>query len=108
MGIHGAIRIGMKHADIFGSIYGMNPVGTASGVQIMDSRPDWDLLAHAASLDEVKKDGVSAIFPSICQAFLPSLEKPSFYVNLPAHREGGRLVTDSRFAARLRGSFFLE
>jgi enterochelin esterase-like enzyme len=28
MGAYGAIRIGMKHADVFGSIYGMNPVGT--------------------------------------------------------------------------------
>jgi hypothetical protein len=55
----------MKCADVFGSIYGMNPVGTGSGVQIMDSRPNWDLLAHAASLDDVKKDGFSAMFTSI-------------------------------------------
>ncbi len=38
----------------------------------MDSRPNWDLLAHAASLDEVKKDGFSAIFTSIFQAHLPN------------------------------------
>src|SRR5581483_6848983 len=84
MGAYGAIRIGMKHADVFGSIYGMNPVGTGSGVQIMDSRPDWDLLAHAASLAQVKKDGFSAIFTSIFQAHLPNPEKPPLYVDLPA------------------------
>lgn len=108
MGAYGAIRIGMKHADVFGSIYGMNPVGTGSGVQIMDSRPDWDLLAHAASLDDVKKDGFSAIFTSIFQAHLPDLKKPPLYVDLPAYREGGKLVIDSRLTARLRDSFFLE
>ncbi len=108
MGAYGAIRIGMKHADVFGSIYGMNPVGTGSGVQIMDSRPNWDLLAHAVSLDEVKKDGFSAIFTSIFQAHLPNPEKPPLYVDLPAHREGERLVIDSKLTARLRDSFFLE
>jgi hypothetical protein len=108
MGAYGAIRIGMKHADVIGSIYGMNPVGTGSGVQIMDSRPNWDLLAHAVSLDEVKRDGFSAIFTSIFQAHLPNPEKPPLYVDLPAHREGERLVIDSKLTARLRDSFFLE
>jgi hypothetical protein len=108
MGAYGAIRIGMKHADVFGSIYAMNPVGTGSGVQIMDSRPNWDLLAHAASLDDVKKDGFSTIFTSIFQAHLPNPEKPPLYADLPAHREGGKLVIDSKLTARLRDSFFLE
>jgi hypothetical protein len=108
MGAYGAIRIGMKHADVFGSIYGMNPVGTGSGVQIMDSRPDWDLLDHAASLDAVQKDGFSAIFTSIFQAHLPNPEKPPLYVDLPARREGGKLLIDSGLTARLRDRFFLE
>ena len=108
MGAYGAIRIGMKHADVFGSIYGMNPVGAGSGVQIMDSRPNWDLLVHAVSLDEVRKDGFSAIFTSIFQAHLPNPENPPLYVDLPAHREAGQLVIDSKLTARLRDSFFLE
>ena len=108
MGAYGAIRIGMKHTDVFGSIYAMNPVGTGSGVQIMDARPDWDLLAHARSLDEVKKDGFSAIFMSIFQAHLPDPDKPPLFVDLPAHLEGGKLVIDSKLTARLRDSFFLE
>lgn len=104
----GTIRVGMRHADVFGSVYGMNPVGSGSGVQIMDSRPDWDLLGRAASLDEVKKDGFSTIFTSIFQAHLPNLDKPPLYADLPAHREGGKLVIDSKLTARLRDSFFLE
>ena len=77
-------------------------------MQIMDSRPNWDLLAHAAPLDEVKKDGFSAIFTSIFQAHLPNPEKPPLYVDLPAHQENGKLVIDSKLTARLRDSFFLE
>jgi len=108
MGAYGAIRVGMKHADVFGSIYGMNPVGSGSGVQVMYSRPNWDLLEHAASLDDIKKDGFSAIFTSIFQAHLPNPAKPPLYADLPVHREGEKLAVDSKLTARLRDSFFLE
>ena len=108
MGAYGAIRVGMKHADVFGSVYGMNPVGSGSGVQVMYSRPNWDLLEHATSLDEVKKDGFSPIFTSIFQAHLPNPAKPPLFADLPAHREGGTLVIDSKLTAKLRDSFFLE
>src|SRR6202161_4734684 len=71
MGGYGAIRFGMKHPEVFGSVYALHPVGTGSGVQVMYSRPNWDLLANAKSLDDVKKDGLSTIFTSIYQAHVP-------------------------------------
>lgn len=108
MGAYGAIRIGMEHPDVFGSLYGMNPVGTGSGVQIMDSRPDWDLLAHANSFADLKNDVFATIFTSIFQAYLPNPENPPLYVDLPAHREGRQLVIDSKLTERLRNNFFLE
>jgi S-formylglutathione hydrolase FrmB len=46
MGGYGAIRVGMRHSDVFGSVYAMHPVGTGSGVRIMDSLPNWDLMAN--------------------------------------------------------------
>src|SRR5579863_407256 len=50
MGGYGAIRFGMRHPDIFGSVYALHPVGTGSGLLTMYSRPNWDLLANAKSL----------------------------------------------------------
>ncbi len=47
MGGYGAIRFGMKHPDVFGTVYAMHPVGTGSGVQIMETRPNWELMAKA-------------------------------------------------------------
>lgn len=108
MGAYGALRIGMRHTDVFGTLYGMNPVGAGSGVQIMDSRPDWEVLAHARSVEELKKDGFATIFASIFQAFLPDTDRPPLYVDLPAHREGKELVIDAALTARLRANFFLE
>ena len=108
MGGYGALRLGMRHPDVFGSVYAMHPVGTGSGTRVMDSLPDWDLMANAKSMDDVKRDGYSAIFTSIFQAFLPNPGKPPLYVDLPAHKEGDQLIIDSQQTARLRANFFLE
>ncbi|MGA9673475.1 MAG: alpha/beta hydrolase-fold protein, partial [Terracidiphilus sp.] len=108
MGAYGAIRFGMKYPDVFGSVYALHPVGTGSGLKIMDSLPDWELLANAKSLDEVKKDGFSQIFTSIFQAHLPNVDKPPLFIDLSAHRVDGQLLIDSKLMERLRNNFFLE
>jgi Putative esterase len=50
MGGYCAIRLGMRHPDIFSSVYGLHPVGTGSGLKVMLSLPNWDLMANAKSL----------------------------------------------------------
>jgi enterochelin esterase-like enzyme len=108
MGGYGAIRYGMVHPDIFGSVYAMHPVGTGSGVQTMQSRPVWDILGSATSLDDAKRDGFTQIFTAIFQAHLPDPDRPPLYVDLPAHKEGEKLVVDAKLVARLRNNFFIE
>jgi enterochelin esterase-like enzyme len=108
MGGYGAIRFGMRHPDVFGSVYALHPVGTGSGVQVMYSRPNWDLLANAKSLDDVKKDGFTAIFTAIFQAHLPNPDKPPLFIDLQAHNVGDQLVIDSKITERLRKNFFIE
>lgn len=108
IGAYCAIRLGMEHPDIFGAVYGMHPVGTGSGVQLMDNRPNWDLLASAKTLDDVKKDGFTQLFTTIFQAHLPDVNKPPLYIDLVAHKEGDRLVIDSALTDKLRNNFLLE
>ena len=108
MGAYGAIRFGMRHPDVFGSVYGLHPVGTGSGVLVMYSRPDWDLLARARSLDEIRKDNLSSIFMTIFQAFLPDPDRPPLFIDFQAVKTGGRLVVDAKQTERLRAGFFLE
>ncbi len=108
MGGYGALSLGMKHADVFGSIYALHPVGTGSGVQIMESRPNWDLLTNAKTLDDVKSDGFTQIFTSIFQAHLPNPDRPPLFIDLPARKVGDRLVIDASLTNRLRENFFIE
>jgi len=108
MGGYGAIRFGMKHPDVFGSVYALHPVGTGSGVEVMYSRPDWNVLANAKSLDDVKKGGYSQIFTTIFQAHLPNPDKPPLFIDLQAHKAGDQFVVDTAVTERLRNNFFLE
>ncbi|ADV81184.1 alpha/beta hydrolase [Terriglobus saanensis] len=108
MGGYGAIRFGMKYPQIFGSVYALHPVGTGSGVKVLASLPNFELMEQAKTLDDVRKDGYSTIFTSIFQAHIPNPDKPPLYFDFPAHRVAGELVIDAKVMDRLRENFFLE
>jgi ketosteroid isomerase-like protein len=108
VGGYGAIRFGMRHPEIFGAVYAMQPVGTGPGVQTTHSRPDWARLATVRSLDEIGPDeGFSRIFTSIYQAFVPSPERPPLFFDPPARAVDGAVQVDTRVMARFHQSFDL-
>jgi hypothetical protein len=108
MGGYGALAFGMRHADVFGAVYALHPVGAGLGLQTMSSRPNWDLIQSARSLDDLKADGFSQLFVAIYQAHLPNPDRPPLYVDLPARKTAdGRLEIDAGRTARLQKSFLL-
>ena len=88
IGGYGAIRLGMRHPDVFGSVYAMHPVGTGAGVRVSAAIPKWDILVNAKSIDDVKKDGGTRIFTTMFQAHLPDPGKPPLFIDLLARRLG--------------------
>ncbi len=108
MGGYGAISMGMRHADVFGSVYALHPVGAGVGLQPMASRPNFELLQNAKSLEDLKVDGFSQLFTAIYQAHLPNPDKPPLYVDLPARKVDGKVVVDAKVTARLIDSFALD
>lgn len=107
MGGYGAIRFGMTHPDIFGSVYALHPIGTGVGVQTMASRPDWGLLGRARSVDDLKSDGFSLIFTSIFQAHLPNPARPPLFFDSIARPGARGLEIDQAATERLHASFLL-
>jgi hypothetical protein len=108
IGGYGAIRFGMRHPDVFGSVYAMHPVGTGTGVSVSMTLPKWDILTDAKSMDDVKKDGRTQIFTTMFQAFLPNPDKPPLYIDLLARQQGDQLLIDSKLMDRFRNNFYLE
>ncbi len=108
MGGYGAIRFGMTHPEVFGTVYALHPVGTGSGIYTMYSRPDWKKLSEIKSRDELPKEIWANIFLSIFQASVPDVNKPPLYIDLQAHPVGDKLEIDSAVTERLRNNFLLE
>jgi Putative esterase len=108
IGGYGAIRFGMQHPDVFGSVYAMHPVGTGTGVGLSAAIPKWDILANAKSVDDVQKDGGTQIFTTMFQAHLPDPDKPPLFIDLLARQEKGRLIIDTKLMERFRNNFYLE
>jgi hypothetical protein len=108
MGGYGAIRFGMTHPEIFGTVYALHPVGTGSGIYTMYSRPEWKKMAAIKSIDELPKEIWANIFISIFQASVPDVNKPPLYIDLQAHSVGDKLEIDSAVTERLRDNFLLE
>ena len=71
IGGYGAIRFGMRHPDVFGSVYAMHPVGTGTGVRVSAAIPNWDVLVSAKSMDDVKKDGGTRSLPLCFRLICP-------------------------------------
>jgi enterochelin esterase-like enzyme len=107
IGGYGALRLGILHPDVFGTVYAMQPVGTGSGVQVFTSRPDWTLLERASSLAQVQNAGFSTLFLSMFQAFLPNTARAPLYVDLPVEETSGNFPVNAERIAQLRSRFFI-
>ena len=83
MGGYGATRIGMKHADVFGSLYIMSP-----GLSSTDPEPPSS--EELATLDAMTSPAESTDLPGSVRSLLsraaawsPNPENPPLYVDLP-------------------------
>jgi len=108
IGGYGAIRFGMEHPDVFGSVYAMHPVGTGTGVRISMTIPKWDILVNAKTMNDVKKDIATQIFTTMFQAHVPNPDKPPLFIDLLAQQEGDELNIDAKSMNRFRNNFYLE
>ncbi len=108
IGGYGALRLGILHPAVFGTVYAMHPVGTGSGVEVFTSRPDWALLEHATSLSQVQNAGFSTLFLSMFQAFLPNTAAAPLYVDLPVEETSGKFLVNAQRMAQLRSRFFIS
>ncbi len=100
MGGYGASRIGMKHADVFGSLYIMSPC-------CMSPRGAGPMNAEAeAALAAVTSPEESAQLPfglranlAAASAWSPNPQNPPLYLDLPTGDDAQRQAVLARFAA---------
>ena len=110
MGGYGASRIGMKHADIFGSLYIMSPCclspmgGGARGGQMPEKFAEM-VRQMEKSVGAAKSPAEAAALPgaatqlAIAAAWAPNPKNPPLYLDLPTKEGAPRPEVSAKMAA---------
>ena len=94
MGGYGAIKLGMKHPDVFSVIYGINPAVLGWGEDLSAENPAFSFLINNKpnTPEEVSKGGFYAFGVVIVgQAFSPNPAKPGLFIDLPFEIVNGKV-----------------
>jgi S-formylglutathione hydrolase len=88
MGGFGAIELGMRHPDVFGSVYAMSPCCLALEGDLSAQNLVWADMARFTSIEplimEVKRGNIYPMsFLALAAALSPNLDRPPFFVDLP-------------------------
>ncbi len=95
MGGYGAIKLGMKHPDVFSVVYGMNPALIGLGGDVSIDNPAFGPLLKMTTPEEVFQGGRYAVGAiALAQAFSPNPNRPPFYADLPLKMVAGKLERD--------------
>jgi enterochelin esterase-like enzyme len=108
IGGYAAIKLGMLYPEIFGSVYAMHPVGTATGETLMQSRPDWRQMNEAKSWQDLETNIYSKVFMLMAQSYLPNPHKPPFYADLMVELKDDVLTVNTTNVRTLRENFLLD
>lgn len=93
MGGYGAITLGMKHPEVFGTVYGMNPAIIDWGGDLGIEQPGFKTALEAKSFDDLAKTQDVFVLGSVtvCQAFSPNPSNPPFFCDMPFRIADGKL-----------------
>jgi S-formylglutathione hydrolase len=86
MGGYGAIKLGMKHPDVYGVVYGSNPAVLGWGRDLTIENPAFTFLLtnKIAGPEDAIKGGLYALgVIVVAQAFSPNPDRAPLYVDLP-------------------------
>ena len=108
MGGYGALKLAMRHPDLFGSVYALHPVGTGVGAIPVSSLADYQKIHSAESFDDLDDHVPSQIFTAMAQAFLPNPDRPPFYADFMAEPEGDAYLQHLENRITLLSRFLLD
>ena len=92
MGGYGAIKLGMKHPDVYSVVYAMNPAVLGWGRDLSVENPAFASVLKMRTPEEALKGGIYSLgIIVIGQAFSPNPERPPFFVDFPFEMVGGKL-----------------
>lgn len=106
MGGYGAIKLGMKHPDVFSVVYGLNPAVLGWGADLTPENPAIAYALGVKTPEEALKGGVYSLGTVVvAQAFSPNPGRPPLFVDFPFESVGGRLRPSEPAFSRWQENF---
>ena len=109
MGGFGAITLGMKHPEVFGVIYGLNPAAFGWTGDFTIENPAFTSVLSAKSYDDLLAGGIYKIaIVTMAQAFCPNPSRPPFFVDFPFAMVDGKLRPAEPCFSKFEENFFVN
>ena len=108
MGGFGAVAVGMKHTDVFSTIYALSPAPLGHEEDKNNPSPVWKLLRSYSLRNQLKstfdsEENVYAnLFVALSAAFSPNATRQPFYADFPWDERDGKPQLNEAVAAKWR------
>ncbi len=103
MGGYGTLRIGLRHPEVFSSIYAMSPFGVMWGEEFMPTPdgpiPAVDAVRSLPAIDRLEFRDLATM--ALSAAWSPDPGRPPFFLDLPDGSGRPHLTTLARWSANL-------
>ena len=108
MGGRGALKLAIKNADLFATVYALHPVATGTGdIPWPNINLDWKKVLQAKSWNEIT-DGRAKLFITFCQGYLPNPDRPPFYCDFFMELVNGEPRLNVENSRKVRIGFLLD
>ncbi|MCP9770441.1 esterase family protein [Lacihabitans sp. LS3-19] len=94
MGGYGAIKIGMKHPDVFSVVYGMSPGLMAFVKEFGPNSNSFSELQKIKTVEELQKTYYPKVLVAVGRAWSPNPNKPPFYCDMPFTYDGEKMIVN--------------
>lgn len=108
MGGYGAIVLGMRHPDVFSTVYALSPCCVGIEGDFGEENPAWLKTLRLTSRDQIKgppksiAEFFSIAHVALAAAFSPNTERAPFHVDFPYQEREGRVEKNESVYARWR------
>jgi S-formylglutathione hydrolase FrmB len=106
MGGYGAIKLAMKHPDVFGAAYALSPACLAWAGDLTADNPAWrKTLALKRPAERREDDFYSLAFLAMALSFSPNPDRPPFFADWPFKVTEAGLTIDKAAHTRWSAEF---
>jgi pimeloyl-ACP methyl ester carboxylesterase len=100
MGGYGALKLAMKHPDIFGSVYALSPGALTVVREYGPNSNTYYDLAKITTIDELKKTYFPKVIVAFARSWSPNPDNAPFYCDIPFVLKDNELVAQPKVLAK--------